>query len=208
MLILKCVIYSSSKGAWRMIRSYTHSDQRLKEWHGNRTTELSACVPFLCKKLGTSYMVKKAMVISNPYFVGTAMWKLFHILAAHIAATEQFGQQVFTALLDQFRTFFLHFQYMHPCPTCREHLLHKVSVNDTASTPDVSEAKAYPLSWLYLAGDQLDKATLQGRLETIQSGDHLMLFVWETSQCCLIINQLGDSRQFRCHRGRMLDRSK
>lgn len=132
----------------------------------------------------------------SPFWQGPATWFLWHHAAARIKEMEELpgcgGASLVAPLLLAFKNLLAAYAPVHPCPYCREHFQSRVSRNDrdwqTAVAPiyggespfngnyNTSETPLYPLEYLFLSHDADSIST---KLDTVESSDDLMLFLWK-----------------------------
>lgn len=117
--------------------------------------------------------------------------------AAAAATAAKFEREAVGKFVSMLRFFALGGQV---CPQCREHFISQVSRNDMEwarnsengwdpAHHSFSEAKLYPIEWLYQGIDaadlgknssgNIDAGTLAQKLSTVRSGDDLVLFLWK-----------------------------
>ena len=132
----------------------------------------------------------------SPFWQGPATWFLWHHAAARIKEMEELpgcgGASLVAPLLLAFKNLLAAYAPVHPCPYCREHFQSRVSRNDrdwqTVVAPiyggespfngnyNTSETPLYPLEYLFLSHDADSIST---KLDTVESSDDLMLFLWK-----------------------------
>ena len=161
------------KQAWRLTHYYLNGVQKRRERQefGRESGELSQYVAFIDVYMGRNEVKNSQMRVSFPYYIGPAVWRLFHT-TAEIVCTKTPKQQ--TALVAVFKDFFKLFATMYPCPYCRHHLNMYVVQN--------KEVEMYPMEYLLLGRDsRLDnfEVSMDAKLSTVVDGPSLRLFFWK-----------------------------
>ncbi len=161
------------KQAWQLTYYYLNGVQKRRERleFGRESGELSQYVAFIDISLGRSDVKDAQMRVSFPYYIGPAVWRLFHT-TAEIVSTKTPEQQ--KTLIAVFKDFFKLFASMYPCPYCRHHLNAYVVQN--------KEVDMYPVEYLLLGRDpRLDEfqVSMDAKLSTVVDGSSLRLFFWK-----------------------------
>ena len=159
--------------AWELTRHYLNGVQkrREREEFGREDGFLCQYVAFLDLHVGRHDVEASQMRVSFPYYIGPATWRFMHTSAELIAAQPADQQQ---HSVQAFKTFFAALATMYPCPYCRFHLNRYVVRN--------REVSMYPIEYLLLGSDQVSSSldvSLQDKLEQVQDGDSLRLFLWK-----------------------------
>ncbi len=161
------------KQSWRLTHHYLNGVQKRRERQefGRESGALSHYVSFIDVYMGRNDLKNSQMRVSFPYYIGPAVWRLFHT-TPEILCTKTLDQQ--TALIPVFQEFFKRFATMYPCPYCRHHLNAYVVQN--------KEVEMYPMEYLLLGRDShLDnfEVSMDAKLSTVVDGPSMRLFFWK-----------------------------
>ncbi|MEG4366516.1 EF-hand domain-containing protein [Microcoleus sp. C2C6] len=159
--------------AWRLTHHYLNGVQKRRERleSGRESGELSQYVAFIDVYIDRTEVKNSQMRVSFPYYIGPAVWRLFHT-TAEIVSTKTPEQQ--KTLVAIFKHFFKLFASMYPCPYCRHHL--------SAYVVENKEVEIYPVEYLVLGRDpRLNsfEVSMEAKLSTVVDGPSLRLFFWK-----------------------------
>jgi hypothetical protein len=184
---------------WRLLKGYLTSAQKQRERaRRQHDFDLSLYVPFMKKLKDVEYapdwVAENEMRVGYPTYNGPAIWHTWHVMAQRfndIQSKECMSHDFNTKVVEKFKAMLAFFALSaQPCPACREHFLSQVSINDQGWKDEIiapnSQARAYPLEWLYMSGKEVDwlspeAGTLISKLEYMnpKQPSTVMLFFWK-----------------------------